>query len=795
MLVRRSKTTTACLALAVLLLILAVRSAPLRANAPIVVTTADDNDLPGSLRWAIEQANMRPGPDTIVFQIPLQNLHKIWVTAKALPDITDEVVIDGHSQQGCCPDGGLEPIIELDGSAAGDKADGLTITSNNSTVQSLVITRFSGAGIHITGSASGNHIYNCRIGMNHGDFLLPYPNYDDQVRNEVGVLIDGDATSNRIGDADAQFTSFDRNIITGNKHGGVRIEGNANTNAVINNYIGTDPGANVVLRNGNPVPFATYGVEITGNAQNNWIGSAPGLPTGNAAFGNVIAGGVYGVLLDGAAGNYVQDNHIGTDKVGSVALPNFEGIGIIHGALDNVIGGTDKYDQPYTFGNIITLNQQAGILVVDDQTHGNSIRYNSIFDNGTDAGFDPNNFDPRTPTLGIQLGLTASRLPNDNPGDADSGPNHLQNWPTVGLVVNEDPFSTTTYGSIFTDPGDYAIDVYWSTTCHGRLPGLSNAQQWYGSAAVTVDGSGMAEYSVRINGVMPGNLFITAIATTADGSSSEISPCHAVNQASTANIAALPGPPISNGNGTGGFSVSLRNDGPNAARNVVLADNLPPGLTLAGCRASHGGVCGGAGNHRLVSFRALAPGEVVTVAMSVTLDPVVVVPPGDTVGGVGQVVSAAGGAAGGGPATAPPTFTNTVMVTSDTFDPDLSDNLVTMTLTIGGPDVQPPVIGRAAAHPDELWPPDGRLRHVHVSYAATDNVDAPEALSCSLSVGGAGVTATDAEVLDAHDVRLRASRRGQGPREYDITISCADHAGNIGTGTVRLPVAREEGRQ
>jgi hypothetical protein len=114
-----------------------------------------------------------------------------------------------------------------------------------------------------------------------------------------------------------------------------------------------------------------------------------------------------------------------------------------------------------------------------------------------------------------------------------------------------------------------------------------------------------------------------------------------------------------------------------------------------------------------------------------------------------------------------------------------------MTLTIGGPDTQPPVITGAAAHPDELWPPDGRLHEVHVSYGVTDNVDPRSALACSLSVGGRGVTATDAEVLGDHAVRLRASRPGTGPHDYVITIRCADRAGNIGIQTIDVPVVRE----
>jgi uncharacterized repeat protein (TIGR01451 family) len=790
--VRRSKTGAARWTLALLLLVASVRSTPLRANPPILVTTAEDSGA-GSFRTAIDQANLAPG-STILFQIPLKELKPI-VLDTALPVVTAPVTIDATQQLGRGENG--YPIVEIDGrwTPRGTKADGLRITASNSIVQGLVITRFDGAGIHFAESASNNKVFNCWLGMTYGDMQQVFPNYGDTVRNEVGVLIDGSASSNSVGGADPGLDLLERNVISGNRHAGVRIAGNATGNSVAGNYIGTDYLALNFYGNGNvDGDQPTAGVAIVGGyAQDNWIGSPVGAHQGDAKHGNIIAWADYGVLLDGASGNYVQDNYIGYSWIaGGTPMPNFNGIGIMHGASNNVIGGrsSDPWETASTFGNVITQNLEAGILVMDATTQGNSIRYNSILDNGVDAGFDPNGFGGY-PTLGIELGVTTYlRLPNDVE-DVDAGPNRLQNWPTVGLVDNENQFSSTTYGSIFSEPfRTYTVDVYMNNACHGRLPGLSNAEWWYGSATVTTDADGKAEYSVQKGYAIPENLFITAIATDQDGSSSEISPCHAVNQTSTADMAALPHPPIANGSGggggTGGFAVSLRNNGPNVAHDVVLASTLPAGVTFAACSATHGGVCGGAGNQRQVTFRTLRPGEIATVAISATLDPVVVVPPGDTAGGVGQVVGITGGASGGGSATSPVTFTTKVMVTSDTFDPNLSDNLLTTTLTIGGPDTEPPVITHAAAHPDELWPPDNRLHEVHVSYEASDNVDPRSALTCSLAVPG--TAAADAEVVGPHSVRLRA-RRGQ---DYAVIVSCTDRAGNVGTQTIHVPVAREE---
>src|SRR3954468_16435824 len=66
----------------------------------VVLTPADSG--PGSLREAITAANAAPGPDRIVFNIPGVGVQEIAVLS-ALPDITDELVIDGYTQLGAKP--------------------------------------------------------------------------------------------------------------------------------------------------------------------------------------------------------------------------------------------------------------------------------------------------------------------------------------------------------------------------------------------------------------------------------------------------------------------------------------------------------------------------------------------------------------------------------------------------------------------------------------------------------------------------------------------------------------------
>src|SRR5262249_10978056 len=64
------------------------------------------------------------------------------------------------------------------------------------------------------------------------------------------------------------------------------------------------------------------------------------------------------------------------------------------------------------------------------------------------------------------------------------------------------------------------------------------------------------------------------------------------------------------------YTISLRNNGPSVAANVVLTDVLPPGVDFINCSATGGGDCGGGGQSRTVSFTSLAVGATSTVTLS-----------------------------------------------------------------------------------------------------------------------------------------------------------------------------------
>jgi uncharacterized repeat protein (TIGR01451 family) len=221
------------------------------------------------------------------------------------------------------------------------------------------------------------------------------------------------------------------------------------------------------------------------------------------------------------------------------------------------------------------------------------------------------------------------------------------------------------------------------------------------------------------------------------------------------------------------YTITVTNNGPDPAQSVTVTDNLPAETTFVSCSSTGGGVCGGSGNNRTVTFASLASGESETITFVATVNCSVV----DS-----TVIS------------------NTATVSSSTPDPNTTNNSATATTTASNP---PPTITGAAADPSVLWPPNHRMVNVTVSYNVTDNCPLPPD-SCTLSVTsnepvnghGSGHTSPDWIVLDDHHVLLRAERAGNGNgRIYTITITCVDSGGNTSTEDVTVTVPHDRRRR
>jgi hypothetical protein len=140
-----------------------------------------------------------------------------------------------------------------------------------------------------------------------------------------------------------------------------------------------------------------------------------------------------------------------------------------------------------------------------------------------------------------------------------------------------------------------------------------------------------------------------------------------------------------------------------------------------------------------------------------------------------------------------PLGTTTVTISSET-------GIGTCSFDVTVVDDDAPSITGQAATPATLWPPDHAMRDVTISYNVADNC--PDG-NCVLSVTsnepqngtGDGDTAPDWQVIDAHNVQLRAERAGTGTgRGYTVTIACTDGAGNQTSKSVVVGVPFDQRR-
>jgi hypothetical protein len=619
-----------------------------RPKGPVYwVTSKSDNDLPGSLRWAIASVtNQAYGrikfnlpdaeamdPDTA----PPNDPEDLRFHLKSpLPPIPGTIEIDGANYEPPTlwkapnndPSTGnrTQNIVEIDGSQAGSGACGFVISPpGDCWIHDIKIYGFSGHGILIQDTGR-NLISSCTIGRQTVLTSWTPPVTVEVPGNGLAGIWIGNSDNNWIGYAG-------RNTISGNGVGLVIAGPNAGANLVQGNYMGTDPNGEVAVPNqtdciqiyggahdnviggtgpgtgnlisgnkwagvamnsagtsrntvlGNLIGLVAAGDKPLPNARGVWIGGgASGNTIGSAtpAARNIIAGSqLDGVLIEdpGTTGNVVQGNYIGTDMAGTHAVANRDGVGIVSGASGNTIGGsaagaanvvsgngfpddasstaaiyvggwgttgnqiqgnfigtevggTDSLPNRYSgvmvdngtsattiggsgpAGNVIAHNGGIGVLVVGDAA-GARIQGNSIHHNGG---------------LGIDLSPSSTPdgvTPNDA-GDADSGPNGLQNYPvlTGAQPAGRGTGITGTFNS--TAKQTYTLEFFCSKEADPS--GYGEGEQFLGSTDVTTDQNGDAAFVFNCQAPLTAGPYVTATATDPHGNTSEFSAAIRVNR-------------------------------------------------------------------------------------------------------------------------------------------------------------------------------------------------------------------------------------------------------------------------
>ena len=521
-------------------------------GSPIVVTNTSDSGA-GSLRQAILDADAGGSPSSIVFNIPTSDpgFNGQWFTIAPLtplPNLTAAgTTIDGGSQTVFTGDtNAAGPEVFLDGrSQVG--GGGLWIQSSSNTVEGLTVSGFSNQEIMI-GGGDGNAVRGNYVGT---DPTGTDPIGAATVPNGPGegvAIIDG-ATNTIIGGTTAEA----RNVISGNTRFGVNIAGGATGVVIEGNYIGTNAAGTAALGN------ASDGVRV-----GDYLGAASAVTVGGASpgAGNVISGngtgyvpGIpgstgSGVGLGGVSGTVVEGNLIGTDPSGMYAIPNAQdGVTFYFNVTGTAIGGTTAESR-----NVISGNAEGGIFVGEGST-GNLIGGNYVGTNAAGTGAVPNasagivlsasgnqvekntiaynglagvavwdgtgNVVSRNSIfsnggLGIDLGGDGVTL--NDPGDTDTGPNNLQNFPVLtsaGVVSGQ----LVVQGTIDTpSPQTVVIELFANPVPvpGGDPSGYGEGKVFLGTAAPSTSGS----FTVVLPAVASGTL-ISATATDAAGDTSE----------------------------------------------------------------------------------------------------------------------------------------------------------------------------------------------------------------------------------------------------------------------------------
>ncbi|MBK6749354.1 MAG: CSLREA domain-containing protein [Acidobacteria bacterium] len=425
---------------------------------------------------------------------------------------------------------------------------GILITSSNNTISGNTISG-NGSGVTIIRpvedpkiEASGNRLLGNYIGTNSaGTVALPGQTH--------GVAIANGADNNTIGGT----TADSRNVISGNTQIGISLQPGAVPAAsapfgtkIQGNYIGTNAAGTAVIPNG------IMGLEISETLQTLIGGFGADMPGAR----NVISGNSqHGIFLrSNTLNTRISGNYIGTASDGTSPLGNIgNGIFLQRGVGRTTIGGLEP-----NAGNTIAYNGKNGILMAVDAGQNNIIDPNSIFANAL---------------MGIDIGDDGHTL--NDPLDADTGPNNLQNYPEIvsTQVVNDDVIVSLRVDSA---PANSAYGMNGIYIEFFKADAGSEGERFIGSTFYTLaDYNSLAPGTKTVNlgniytlGIL-GTDMITASATDANGNTSEFTPRFGPTAAGVSISGRIKTP---SGGGLTNASVSITDSTGN--RRTVLTGSL-----------------------------------------------------------------------------------------------------------------------------------------------------------------------------------------------------------------------------
>jgi len=487
----------------------------------VVNSSADEPDADGAdgqclavsgsctFRAALEQARHEGGGVTITFSVPVVRLTAQSDGDDDLPWILTGTTIDGSSQG----------VVEIDGSAIpwdnpAIRQDCL-VMQQTSVIRNLAIHSCREGGINIY-DVGGQIVEGCLIGL-HRDGTTA------ATCRGSGIKVSSGTPGSRIGGPNAA----QRNVIQGCSPGIVlvgpdveiennRLVGNRRFAGIQKSYYPSSGMSgtarvvdNVLIDNQGGMTFSGDDDELVILQGNQISGSelqGVGIASGNATVGgsgsgqgNTISGSGSGELIVSSArarNVVVQGNTLGdAADPGSgpgVVVAGDEPAGEVPEGV--TIGGTASRTD-----NTIMHNTHHGVAILAG-------RRVSVLGNRIDANG----------RLGIAYFENATESTPNDTGDADDGPNGLQNHPV--LQVTGDGVAGTLDS---TPSATFRIELFMNDACDPS--GYGEGGLFLAALDATTDAAGHAEFLFPLPSVE--GVGLAATATDAAGNTSEFSPC------------------------------------------------------------------------------------------------------------------------------------------------------------------------------------------------------------------------------------------------------------------------------
>ena len=412
-------------------------------------------------------------------------------------------VISGNTSDGIylANDGSDDNLVE------GDYI-GVDMSGNNSVPNEIgVYVGSDDNTIGGTGAGSGNVISGNNDGSAYIGAQIYIPGNDNLVEgNLIGLGADGDIVTVPIGDLNAGVsfqtggqnsigshntiggvTAAARNVISGNQSN-IILQGGS-YNLIEGNYIGTDTTGTIAI---GPGPNGTADlVDInTESTVQDTIGGT------TAGARNIISGASYFGIYFGAgtSESVVEGNYIGTDKTGTLALPNGTGFqeGDEGSPGDNTIGGATS--TPGTgAGNLIAGNQGGGISIGQgdgDVVEGNAIGVVALPGGGTSPANRGDGIEVGgTEGAGVQIGGPSAQDQNVISGNTNDG---IEINGSSGVLVERNLIGTDITGKLAVPNALGVVLDNGSTdnTIGGTTDGAGNVISGNAGDGVEITGSG-----------------------------------------------------------------------------------------------------------------------------------------------------------------------------------------------------------------------------------------------------------------------------------------------------------------